>query len=106
MKKLKFLILVSIMLICPTSFADTYNGVPIYHHIDYTEFTKSVPITAPQGNYYNDWSFSSRLYSQNNSSNYNYQNNNNYDSGSTHFIYSSSPNPSYCIPGSSYSICH
>lgn len=27
-------------------------------------------------------------------------------SGSTHFIYSSSPNPTYCIPGSSYSICH
>jgi len=105
MKKLKFLILVSIMLICSTSFADTYNRVPIFH-IDYAEFAKPIPTTMPQSNYYNDWSFNRNSYTQNNSSNYNYQNNNTYDSGSTYFIYSSSPNPSYCIPGSSYSICH
>ena len=103
-KLISFLLFI-LMYTCSISFADTYNGVPLYN-IDYSEFVRPIPRNMPHGNYYNDWNFNSRSDVQNNSSNYDYQNRNTFDSGSTHFIHSSSPNPSYCIPDSSYSICH
>lgn len=109
MKKFKLIFFLLLLIVAfPACFAETYyNGVPIYN-IDYSDIImKPTYITMSQANYYNDWNFNTNSYTQNNNSNYNYQyNNNNHDSGSIHFIYSSSLNPTYCIPGSSYSICH
>ncbi len=109
MKTLKLLILFVITLTTSTCFAYQNNQTYPYYQVDYSDIIIMKPtyITMPQGNYYNDWNFNTNSYTQNDNSNYNHQyNNNTYDSGSTHFIYSSSQNPTYCIPGSSYSICH
>lgn len=64
---------------------------------------KMTPITVTPG-YAQEWNmpeFSTPQY--NNVQNNNY---NNDSSGSTYFIYSPNQNPSYCIPGSTYAICH
>lgn len=108
MNTLKLLILFVIMLTTSTCSAYQNNQAYPYYQVDYSDIIiKPTYITMPQGNYYNDWNFNTNSYTQNDNSNYNHQyNNNTYDSGSTHFIYSSSQNPTYCIPGSSYSICH
>ncbi len=61
------------------------------------------PITVTPG-YAQEWDmpkFSSPQNSNTQNSNYN-----NSSSGSTYFIYSPNQNPSYCIPGSTYAICH
>ena len=70
-KLISFLLFI-LMFTCSISFADTYNGVPLYN-IDYSEFVRPIPRNMPHGNYYNDWNFNSRSDVQNNSSNYDYQ---------------------------------
>ena len=64
---------------------------------------KMTPITVTSG-YAQEWDSSKYSSPQNNNiQNSNY---NSGSSGSTYFIYSPNQNPSYCIPGSTYAICH
>ncbi len=63
---------------------------------------KMPPVTVTPG-YAQDWDMPKYSSPQNNTQNNNY---NNGSSGSTYFIYSQNQNPSYCIPGSTYAICH
>lgn len=82
------------------------NKAYAYEYYSYSkeDLCKMTPITVTPG-YAREWDMSKFSNSQNN----NVQNNNNYNkgsSGSTYFIYSQNKNPSYCIPGSTYIICH
>ena len=107
MNILKTLVILYLFFICyPCLTYQNKQGYP-YYQPNYDErMIRPMPITIPQRNYTNNYNYNSNAYSQNNNLNYSYQSNNTYDSGSTHFIYSLSPNPTYCVSGSSYSICH
>lgn len=86
------------------------NKVYTYEYYSYSKellenenLYKSTPVTVTPG-YAQEWEQPKFSSPQNN----NIQNNNYNDTstGSTYFIYSQNQNPAYCIPGSTYAICH
>ena len=90
-------------------FLGQYNKVYAYEYYSYSKellknenIYKMPPITVTPG-YAQEWDMPKFSSPQNsNMQNRNY----NSSSGSTYFIYSPNQNPSYCIPGSTYAICH
>ncbi len=86
-----------------------YSKVYAYEYYSYTnellqnEFLYKNPSITVTPNHAQEWDSLKSASPQNNyiqSDNYNNSN------GSTYFIYSPNLNPSYCIPGSAYAICH
>ena len=105
LKKFSLLLLIISFMLCITitkSFAYSFDYSSGISQEDFNRLNQRIPITSPRDNSI-DWNFTKFTPREDQTIQNNHSNG---YSGSTHFIYSSSPNPRYCMPGSSYSICH
>lgn len=89
---------------CQYSKVYAYEYYSYSNDLDTYSIIKNMPERKSPPGYADNWDMSDFVNRSNTIPQSNY-NNNSY-SGSSYFIYSPTQNPSYCIPGSSYAICH
>lgn len=83
--------------------ANAYEYYSFSKELSENERLYKIPLNLATPTYTQEWTEPKFSNSQNNTTQSNYGNG---SSGSTYFIYTQSQSPSYCIPGSSYAICH